>query len=160
MFDYRKVPDVYCFCAGKSTNKTELTSFDGALLNAGVGNTNLIKVSSILPPHCEQIELFALPQGMLLPIAYASITSDHSGKTISSAIAVAIPLNRSLAGVIMEHSEIAELDVVEAHVKDMVEESMAVRGIKNYIVQSKGIEALVVEPFTTAFAGVVLCWEL
>jgi arginine decarboxylase len=45
--------------AGIAEGSTPLNAFDNALLAAGIGNVNLIKVSSILPPG---IELVALPR--------------------------------------------------------------------------------------------------
>ena len=45
--------------AGRAEGGTPLNAFDNALLAAGIGNINLIKVSSILPPG---VELIALPQ--------------------------------------------------------------------------------------------------
>ena len=60
---HSEVPNIFFLCAGKSVGKTSLTSFDNALLMAGVGNTNLMRVSSILPPNCKAIEPFALKQG-------------------------------------------------------------------------------------------------
>ena len=37
--------------AGHAEGGTTLNAFDNALLAAGIGNINLIKVSSILPPR-------------------------------------------------------------------------------------------------------------
>jgi len=46
-------PTKFFMATGSSEGYTELNSFDGALLNAGIGNTNLVKMSSIVPPHCQ-----------------------------------------------------------------------------------------------------------
>jgi len=70
MFTQQKIPNIYFFCTGKSHGETKLTSFDTALLQAGVGNTHLIKVSSIVPLACQEVKPFSISQGMLLPIAY------------------------------------------------------------------------------------------
>ena len=152
------IPDLYFLCTGKSTGKTALTSFDNALLQAGVGNTNLMRMSSILPPFCQAVDSLKIPQGVFLPLAYASLTSDRDGEIISSAVAVAIPDDRSIAGVIMEYSDNCPLERVESKTRGMVEEAMSMREIKNYTVKSMGIEATV-EKFTTTFAGIVLWWK-
>ncbi|MGK0290859.1 MAG: arginine decarboxylase, partial [bacterium] len=99
-----QTPSKYCLVAGKSEGFTKLNAFDGALLNAGVGNTNLVKMSSILPPNCEEVESFILPYGALVPVAYAATESAQENHLISSAVAIAIPKDSTLPGVIMEFS--------------------------------------------------------
>jgi len=153
-----RIPDVYFFCVGASEGKTGLTSFDGALLAAGIGNTNLIKMSSILPPRAREVEKVFVPAGSFLPLAYASLTSSEPGETISAAVAVAIPDDRSLNGVIMEHSNHAPLSFVEAKVREMAEEAMAMRGITKFTVKSRGVET-VVQRNATAFAAVCLWYS-
>lgn len=156
---YKNVPNIYFACSGKSSGETELTSFDGALLDAGVGNTNLLRMSSIVPPACEEVEPFLIPQGALLPIAYVLLTSDKIGEVISSAVAMAIPDDKTLAGVIMENSDKMTFEENELKVRNMVKEAMEMRGIDKYTVKSSGVEAKVEKPFTTTFAGVVLWWK-
>src|ERR1019366_6899933 len=39
--------------SGVSSGSTQLAAFDGALLDAGIANFNLIKLSSVIPPNCE-----------------------------------------------------------------------------------------------------------
>ena len=43
--------------SGKAEGPTILNAFDNALLDAGIGDVNLIKVSSILPTGAEIVEL-------------------------------------------------------------------------------------------------------
>lgn len=155
MIHYQNIPNVYFLCAGSSEGKSALTSFDGALLAAGVGNVNLVRLSSILPPACNEIDPFAIPQGSLVPIAYATKTSSRPGEIISSAVAIAIPEDNSLAGVIMEHSDTASLSITEIKVKQMAEEAMEIRNIKNFVVKSKGTETIV-NNIATTFAGTAL----
>ncbi len=158
MVDVRRIPDIHFFCAGASEGHTELTSFDGALLKAGIGNTNLIKMSSILPPFSEEVDAIAIPPGSFLPLAYAALTSEEPGETISAAVAIAIPDDRSVNGVIMEHSNHAPLEFVEKKVREMAEEAMAMRGITKYTVKSRGVEAKV-KHVATAFAAVCLWYR-
>lgn len=152
---HQHIPNVYFLCAGSSEGKSALTSFDGALLAAGIGNVNLVRLSSILPPACSEIDPFAIPQGSLVPIAYATKTSSHRGEIISSAIAIAIPKDNSLAGVIMEHSDNSPLSLTEIKAKQMAEEAMEIRKIKDFIVKCKGVETIV-NNIATTFAGTVL----
>jgi len=145
MVDVRRIPDIHFFCAGASEGHTELTSFDGALLKAGIGNTNLIKMSSILPPFSEEVDAIAIPPGSFLPLAYAALTSEEPGETISAAVAIAIP-------------DDAPLEFVEKKVREMAEEAMAMRGITKYTVKSRGVEAKV-KHVATAFAAVCLWYR-
>lgn len=77
--------------SGKRVASTELNAFDAALLDAGVGDTNLIKMSSILPPGAVEIERLTLKKGSFIPLAYGDRTSDIYGEKISAAVAVGIP---------------------------------------------------------------------
>jgi len=157
MIDLKNIPDIHFFCAGASEGETELNSFDGALLAAGIGDTNLIKMSSILPPNSKEVLPFKVKSGSFLPLAYASITSSEPGETISSAVAIAIPDDRNINGVIMEHHNHAPLEYVEKKVVEMAETAMRMRGITKYTVKSRGVEHKV-QNIATAFAAVVL-WD-
>ncbi len=152
-----KTPTKYFLVAGSSEGYTELNSFDGALLNAGIGNTNLIKVSSILPPSCEYIEPVKLPYGAIVPIAYASITSQLEGEIISAAVAVAVPEDSSKPGLIMEYSSRGRHKDIEEIVRNMAKKGMELRGEKLKEIKSISIEHKV-NHIGTAFAGVVL-WD-
>jgi len=72
---FSRVPDLYWPCKGTAEGFTELNAFDGALLAAGIGDTNLVKMSSIVPPACKRIDPVKLPGGALVPVAYAAMTS-------------------------------------------------------------------------------------
>ena len=57
------LPSYYTIVSGKGFGKYALTSFDNALLDAGVGDYNLIKVSSILPARCQYKSSINLEKG-------------------------------------------------------------------------------------------------
>lgn len=154
-----KTPTKFFLVSGSSDGFSLLNAFDGALLASGVGDTNLVRMSSILPPGCTEIKPRpkALPQGALVPVAYASITSDVPGETISAAVAIGIPEDASLAGLIMEYSARADETDVRSQVIKMVEKGMAVR--KRPIREIMAISSTFrVEGVGAAFAGVVL-WD-
>ncbi len=150
-------PKHFFFVTGHSEGFSKLNSFDGALLNAKVGNNNLIKMSSIIPPHCKLVKYIKIPEGSFVPVAYASITSDTPGEYIAAGVAAAVPIDRSQAGVIMEYSSRGRKKDIEAIVISMAEEAMAMRGIKEYKIYSKAISHKV-KHIGTAFSAVVL-WE-
>ncbi|MDD3845347.1 MAG: arginine decarboxylase, pyruvoyl-dependent [Syntrophorhabdaceae bacterium] len=154
-----KTPAKFFLVSGSSNGFSLLNAFDGALLASGVGDTNLVRMSSILPPRCEEMKPrpAALPQGALVPVAYASLTSDVPGEVISAAVAIGIPEDPNLAGLIMEYSARAEERVVVEQVKKMAEKGMEVR--KRPIKEIMAISAThKVVAIGAVFAGVVL-WD-
>ncbi|MGC8706555.1 MAG: pyruvoyl-dependent arginine decarboxylase, partial [Desulfurella sp.] len=100
---FSSVPNIYKLSSSNAEGLTLLNAFDVALLESGVGNTNLVKMSSILPPNCEYQEEIKLPLGALVPVAYASIVSDKKGQKIAAAVAAAIPKDKTKNGLIMEY---------------------------------------------------------
>ncbi len=152
-----KTPSKFFFVKGASEGYMPLNAFDGALIEAGVGNTNLIKMSSIIPPHCQEVEPFPLPQGALIPAAYASITSQEPGEVISAAVAAAFPEEEDHAALIMEYAAKGSKGEVEATVVRMAGEGMKMRGKRVKTIKSVAVEH-VVKRCGAAFAAVVL-WE-
>lgn len=154
-----KTPTKFFLVSGSSEGFSLLNAFDGALLASGVGDTNLVRMSSILPPGCEEIKPppVPLPQGALVPTAYASIYSDVPGETISAAVAIGIPKDSSRAGLIMEYSARAEEKVVLEQVKKMAQKGMEVR--KREMKEIMAISATYkVVTIGAVFAAVVL-WD-
>lgn len=152
-----KTPNSYCLVKGAAEGRTKLNAFDNALLEAGVGDTNLMRMSSILPPAAEEIcvdELF-LPKGGLIPLAYATIDGTTPGRLISAAIAVGIPENEEEPGVIMEFEDHAQLDNVEAIVRQMVVDAFRYRNRKLKEIKSIGVEHTV-ERCGAVFAAAIL----
>jgi len=150
-----KTPTQYLLTAGASEGYTRLNAFDGALLQARIGNTNIVKMSSILPPHCQQLPSIDLPPGALVPAAYASITSDVPGEVISAGVAVALPVDEDQNGLIMEYSGKGERRQIEDIVRAMAVEGMMLRGWE--IKELKSIAAeYTVANIGTALAAVVL----
>ena len=150
-------PTKFFFVAGESEGFSNLNSFDCALINAKIGNMNLIKISSIIPPHCSRIKFIKLPLGSFIPIAYASITSDMTGEFISAGVSTAHPDDPSLPGIIMEYSSNGRKKDIENLVCSMAEEAMIVRNIHKYTLSSKAVEHKV-KHIGTSFAAVVL-WD-
>lgn len=147
------LPKKYFVTAACAEGETELTAFDGALLKARVGNTNLLRVSSILPPGCQYEPQLYIPEGSLLPIAYGTITSNIPGERIAAAVAVGIK-NGSF-GVIMEFEGKCSKEEAEARVAEMVKEAFAIRGLELEEVKIASTE-IVVKKIGCAFAGVPL----
>src|SRR5438552_14814591 len=114
--------------AGHAEGGTTLNAFDNALLAAGIGNINLIKVSSILPPEVPVIELPKIKPGALVPTAYAAMTSDVPGETVAAAVGYAVSDDPAKNGVIMEFHGVTTRERAETAVRAMLDEAFRVRG--------------------------------
>lgn len=147
------IPRKYTMVAAACEGATRLNAFDNALLASGIGNLNLLRVSSILPPDCVEVEKLDIPPGSLTPTAYGSIISETPGKRIAAAVAIGFGENDF--GVIMEYSGECSKEEAEAEVARMAEEAFRVRGRKLVRVVTKGSE-IVVDKCACAFAAVAL----
>ena len=152
-----QTPTTFFLVTGAAQGFTMLNAFDTSLIEAGIGDVNLIRLSSILPPGCAKIERMKIQQGSLVPVAYASKMSDVPGAVISSAVAVAIPEDGSLAGLIMEYSSHDYKSFTEQKVIMMAE-----RGMRNRHRKIKEIFSIASEiktdEYAASFSGVVL-WD-
>lgn len=144
--------------AGHAEGSTPLNAFDNALLAAGIGNVNLVKISSIIPPDVDIVDLPRIKPGILVPTAYACITGQVPGEVISAAVGYALPLDRTKAGVIMEHHDRVPKDTSERAIRQMLEEAFQVRGEKIREIKVVSSEHRV-ERLGCALAAVILLSE-
>lgn len=130
-------PRKFTLLAGSAEGPTRLNAFDNALLRAGMGNVNLIRVSSILPPGVREIESLEIAPGSLLPTAYGTITSENAGEQIAAAVAVGIGAADEY-GVIMEFSGRCDRRAAEETVAEMARAAFRERGreLERIIVRS------------------------
>lgn len=147
------VPTKFMLTAGSGDAERELLAFDRALLRAGIGNLNLVKVSSVLPPRCTFMERLVIPPGSLVPVAYGAITSAETDATIAAAVAVGMVENTY--GVIMEYSGYGTAEEAERIVTEMLEKALAARGLKPKKVLSRAVDHQVLK-VGCALAAVVL----
>ena len=112
--------------AAAAEGPTGLNAFDNALLGAGIGNLNLIRVSSILPPGCAYAPDFSVPPGSLTPTAYGYLISEEPGRAIAAAIGVGFSADDY--GVIMEFEGYCDQSTAAERVADMVRHAFAARG--------------------------------
>ncbi len=150
-------PDIYTMVSGASEGTSKLNAFDIAILNAGVGNANLIRLSSILPTNTKFMSKINYSRGSLVPIAYGSIVSDKKNEIIAASIAIAITEEDGF-GVIMEYSGICSADEAKTIVSKMAEDAiqyrkMALKEIKSIAIEHK------VENIGCAFCGVPMWYS-
>ena len=142
--------------AASAEGGTKLNAFDNALLKMGIGNVNLVKLSSIIPAHIEWIdEMPEIPIGMLLPTVYAHIESDEPNATISAALGVGLSEDNS-GGLIYEYSGYCTKEEAMEMVKKMVEEGFRVRGWKLKEFKVAVAEITVKDKPAAAIAAVVM----
>ena len=153
-------PVYYCINAGNAKADTELNAFDRALLNAGCGNYNLLRVSSILPAGANAKNKVTEPEGSLLPIAYASIIAgpnEKIGDTLSAAVAIGIPDNGTNVGVIMEFEDFCSEEEARKTVISMAETAMSDRHVSDYKVICSSISCVSEEgKYNCSFAYVAI----
>lgn len=146
-------PQMVCLASGAAEGDSELNAFDNALRKGGIGDVNLIRVSSIVPTGARMAPLPDLPYGMLVPAAYAEQVSTVAGQTISACIGVGWT---ERGGVIMEaHGADETAEEIEERCKLMVEEGMRVRGLEPYELHFATAEHTV-ERIGSAVAAAVL----
>lgn len=153
-------PNLYCLVSGSAEGNTRLNAFDNALLEAGVGDTNLMRMSSICPPGAQQVnrDEIELPKGGLIPLAYATIDSQTPQMWLASAIAVGIPEDPSEPGVIMEFEDHTRLEYVENIVEQMVIDAFEYRNRKLKEIKKVGVEHQV-DKCGSTFAAAVLWYK-
>jgi len=121
--------------SGKAEGPSKLNAFDNALLDAGIGNVNLIKVSSIIPANFKFVKLPKLTPGDMINCVLAHKTSKTKGDLITAAIAIAISDD---FGCVAEYSDTnKEPEEVREKAVFMVKEMMMIREmeIKEIIVE-------------------------
>ena len=114
--------------SGKDEGPTKLNAFDNALTDAGIGDVNLIKVSSMLAGNAQVTDLPKLKAGSMVNCVLSEVTSDNPGDEITAVIAVAIG---EKLGCVVETTGVNEdsSDII-AEAKGMVEYMMEKRGVE------------------------------
>lgn len=147
-------PRKYTLVAGGAEGPTRLNAFDNALLQAGIGNLNLLRVSSILPAGAERQMTVQIEPASLVPTAYGAIQSETPGELISAAIGVGVAGDGG-SGVIMEYSGRGSKAQAEDAVRRMVEEAFKIRQRPLEKVEIMAVEHRVVQ-IGCAFAAAAL----
>jgi arginine decarboxylase len=101
------VPSKVFLTRGRGQHKEKLVSFEKALREAGIAPFNLVRVSSIYPPHCELISkqagLKLLKPGQILFVVLSESATDTPRKLVSASIGMAIPQDPTCYGYLAEH---------------------------------------------------------
>jgi len=104
-----KVPSKVFLTKGVGRHKEKLTSFEFALRAAGIAHLNIVRVSSIFPPHCSLIPrsrgIAMLRPGEVVYCVLSSNESDEPSRLVGSGIGIAIPKDKNRYGYISEHHD-------------------------------------------------------
>jgi arginine decarboxylase len=114
--------------AGKS--KEKLTSFELALRDAGIAEYNLVRVSSIFPPHCKIVSkndgLKELTPGQIIHCVISQCETNEPHRLIAASIGLAIPNDRSHYGYLSEHHSYGQReDVAGDYAEDLAASMLA-----------------------------------
>jgi arginine decarboxylase len=108
------VPKKLFFTKGVGKHKERLTSFELALRDAGIASQNLVRVSSIFPPHCKVITrkdgLTYLNPGEVVFAVIAENSTREPHRLLVSSIGVAIPADKNTYGYLSEHHSFGETE--------------------------------------------------
>jgi arginine decarboxylase len=114
--------------SGRAEGPTKLNAFDNALLDAGIGDINLIQVSSMLPTGTEIVELPKFEAGKMVNCVLAYESSDNEGDLISAVVAAATSND---FGCVVENTGVnRNPEEVRKEAEEMVKYMMDVRGLK------------------------------
>ncbi|MBZ0158086.1 MAG: arginine decarboxylase, pyruvoyl-dependent [Alphaproteobacteria bacterium] len=99
---------------GVGQHKEKLVSFELALRNAQLASFNIVRVSSIFPPHCEIVSLRRglkeLSHGQIIHTVMADTSTNENHRLIGSSVGIAIPRDRSHIGYLSEHHSYGDDD--------------------------------------------------
>ena len=124
------VPKQLFFTKGVGTHREKLTSFELALRDARIACYNLVRVSSIFPPHCEEISvdegLRQLQPGQIVHCVMSESATAEPNRLIAASVGVAIPRDRSLFGYLSEHHSYGQSAKIAAdYAEDLAAEMLA-----------------------------------
>lgn len=115
---------------GVGRHLEKLTSFEMALRNAGIAAFNIVRVSSIFPPHCrlisKKIGLEKLSLGQVLFCVMSEAATNEPNRLIAAAVGVAVPKNPSQFGYLSEHHSYGQTERIAGdYSEDIAAEMLA-----------------------------------
>ena len=106
------VPKAAFLTKGVGRHKEKLSSFEMALRNAGIAQQNLVRVSSIFPPHCKLIGrergIQRLKPGAITYCVMSDNATNEPNRLIAGSVGLAIPKDRNHYGYLSEHHSFGE----------------------------------------------------
>jgi arginine decarboxylase len=101
---------------GVGKHREKLSSFEMALRSAGIAQYNLVRVSSIFPPHAKLISkkdgTKLLKPGQILYVVMSENATNEPHRLVAASVGVAIPKDRSQYGYLSEHHSYGQTDKI------------------------------------------------
>jgi arginine decarboxylase len=124
------VPKRIFLTNGVGKHRERLTSFELALRDAGIAAQNLVRVSSIFPPHCKLISrkegVKYLHPGEVTFAVVAENSTREPHRLTAASIGLAMPADRSTYGYLSEHHSFGEADdVAGEYAEELAAEMLA-----------------------------------
>ena len=120
------VPSRVFLTKGQGVAKEKLTSFEMALRNAKISQLNLVRVSSIFPPHCKVIQrkrgIELLKPGQIVYCVLSENSTNEPHRQMAASIGLAVPKDRTKYGYISEHHSFGHTEAIAG---DFVEDLAA-----------------------------------
>ena len=120
------VPKEAFFTKGVGKHKTKLQSFELALRDAGIEQYNLVRVSSIFPPHCKVVSkkqgISHLQPGQIVYVVLAEEATNEPSRMVGAGVGLAVPAQGEQFGYISEHHGFG---MVQRRLSDLVEDMAA-----------------------------------
>ena len=108
------VPKKIFLTNGVGKHREKLTSFEMALRSAKIAQFNVVRVSSIFPPHCKLISsqdgLKRLKAGQVVHVVMSDNATNEPHRLVAASVGVSIPKDRSLYGYLSEHHSFGQTE--------------------------------------------------
>lgn len=123
------IPKEFFITSGKAISPiSELNAFDLALKKAGIGQCNLVPVSSILPPKCRNRKWRKIPAGSITHAVIARMDGSE-GTTIGAGIAWAWESERKF-GLVAEAHGYMDVRALKETLRWKIKEMAKIRDIQ------------------------------
>jgi arginine decarboxylase len=97
---------------GVGIHREKLASFEGALRDAGIAAFNLVRVSSIFPPHCRIMPrvrgLQQLTPGQITFVVMSDNATCEPHRLVSASVGIAVPKDSTKYGYLSEYHSFGE----------------------------------------------------
>jgi len=126
------LPKKFFIVAGSATSAVSpLNAFDAALTKAGIGQCNLVNVSSILPPDAEETKNSMITPGTITFAVMARMDGDP-GETIGAGIGwiSGLSTKKERYGLVAEAHGYKDKEAIEKELKSKLSEMTKIRDLK------------------------------
>src|ERR1700691_5090870 len=101
---------------GVGKHRERLSSFELALRNAGIAACNIVRVSSIFPPHCKLISRSEGWKHIRAAGGVFTVTGKNQAgephRLIAAGVGLALPADKSMFGYLSEHHSFGESEEI------------------------------------------------